>query len=334
MSTKPGIASLENEMSKGVKINWVTLWDSINPYVIIIGISLFAVYAAIVQPEFASGQNLQNIVRQFGALSLTAIGMTFVIIAGFIDLSIVGMFSLVSVTMVTLVPIVGEVPAMLIGILFSTLLGFFDGMVLSFVGAKDDADAVFVTFGMSTIFFSLALMLSQGSTIRLPIGSSVSLFIGSHQFFYLPISFYIFLVVMTITHIFLMKTKTGREIRLTGGNRVAAKLAGISSVKSTLISFSLLGLTVALGAIIQFSRTTSAGPIIGAGFEVNSILAVVIGGTRLKGGEGSVIRTFIGVLLVVVMANAMNMIGVPTKMQDIVKGAILMLAIWLDYRRK
>ena len=139
---------------------------------------------------------------------------------------------------------------------------------------------------------------------------------------------------MTITHIFLMKTKTGREIRLTGGNRVAAKLAGISSVKSTLISFSLLGLTVALGAIIQFSRTTSAGPIIGAGFEVNSILAVVIGGTRLKGGEGSVIRTFIGVLLVVVMANAMNMIGVPTKMQDIVKGAILMLAIWLDYRRK
>jgi len=324
-----------NELAvQRTNLNWRSVWNSINPYIIIIAIALLAIYTAIVEPQFATGQNFQNIMRQFGALSLTAIGMTFVIIGGFIDLSIVGMFSFVSVVMVSIMPKVGELNAMLIGIALGILCGLLDGAILSFVGAKSDADAVFITFGMSTVFFSLALITSKGATIRIPSGCTISPIIGKHEIFYLPVSFYIFLVAMVIAHIFLMKTKTGREIRLTGGNRAAAKLCGISSVKCTLLVYAILGFTVALGAIIQFARTTSAGPNIGNGFETNSILAVVIGGTRLKGGLGSVIRTFIGVLLVTVMANALNLIGVPTKMQDIFRGAILILAIWLDYRRQ
>lgn len=316
------------------KLDRKKVWEKINPYVIIIGLVILAIYAAIIEPQFLSGRNLQNIMRQFGALSLTSIGMTFVIIAGYIDLSIVGMFSFVSVFTISLIPVVGEIPAMLLGILLGMILGFIDGVVLSIVGAKNDADAVFVTFGMSTFYFALALIWSGGNTIRLPEQSNIVEYIGQGSIFYLPVSFFIFVVFMTVAHIFLMKTKTGLEIRMVGGNRYAARLCGISSNKTTILVYTILGLTVAIGSIIAFSRTTTAAPVVGRGFEMNSILSVVIGGTRLKGGLGSVLRTFIGVLLVTVMANALNLIGVSVYLQSVAKGAILMLAIWLDYRRK
>lgn len=316
------------------KLDKKTFWQKINPYVIIIGLIVLAIYAAIVEPQFISGRNLQNIMRQFGALSLTSIGMTFVIIAGYIDLSIVGMFSFVSVFTISLIPVMGEIPAMLVGMALGMLLGFLDGVVLSFVGARDDADAVFVTFGMSTFYFAMALIWSGGNTIRLPEQSKIIEYIGQGSILYLPVSFFIFVVVVAIAHIFLMKTKTGLEIRMVGGNRNAARICGISSKKATMLVYTILGLTVAIGSIIAFSRTTTAAPVVGRGFEMNSILSVVIGGTRLKGGLGSVLRTMIGVLLVTVMANALNLIGVSVYLQSVAKGAILMLAIWLDYRRK
>ncbi len=316
------------------KVNWTEIWARLNPYVIIIMLIILAIYAAIMEPAFLTGRNMQNIMRQFGALSLTAIGMTFVIIAGLIDLSIVGMFSFVSVFTISLIPVFGEVPALLLGIGMGMLCGLVDGIILTFIGARSDADAVFVTFGMSTFFYAMALIWSKGTTIRLPDHSAIISFIGKGEIFFLPVSFFIFLIVMFLAHILLMKTRTGREIRLVGGNRDAARLCGISSGKVTVLVFMILGFTVAIGSIIAFSRTTTAAPVVGKGYEMNSILSVVIGGTRLKGGLGSVIRTTIGVLLVTIMANALNLMGVPVNMQGVAKGAILVIAIWLDYRRK
>jgi ribose transport system permease protein len=316
------------------KLNWKKTGTFLYNNLIVIGIILLAVYAAISEPRYFTFDNLENIIRQLGALSMTAIGMTFVIIAGYIDLSIVGMFSFVSVFTLSLVPVFGEIPALLMGMALGTLCGVLDAVILSFVGAKDDADAVFLTFGMSTVFFALALLWSGGSTIRLTTITPIAKFLGKGEILGLPSPFFLFLILLVIAHIFLMKTKTGAEIRLSGGNRQAARLSGISSRKAIIISFAVLGFTVALGSIIQFTRTTAAGPTNGTGFETNSILAVVIGGTRLKGGLGSVLRTTIGIVLVTAMSNALNLIGVPTNLQDLFKGAILVLAIWLDYRRK
>lgn len=315
------------------KFSWKLIKSVTSQYLIVLAIALLAIYASLVEPQFMTGGNLQNILRQFGSLSLTALGMTFVIIGGYVDLSIVGIFSLVSMVTVSLVSQVGEVPALLIGIALGTVCGLLDALILIFVGARNDADAVFVTFGMSTFYFALALIFSGGATVHLP-ENVVFKLIGQGEFFYIPVAFFIFLVAMLISHFFLTKTKSGREIRLTGGNRAAARLVGISSPKSTILVYTLLGFFGAIGAIIHFSRVTTAAPIIGRGFELNSILAVVIGGTRFKSGMGSVLRTALGVLLVTLMANALNLIGVPANLQDVAKGAILILAIWLDYRRQ
>ncbi len=316
------------------KLSISSLWKTLNPYIIIIAIVILSIYTAIIEPQFLTWQNFQNILKQLGVLSLTSIGMTYVIIAGYIDLSIVGMFSFVTVSLLKMIPIIGEGPAILIGILLGILCGLLDAIILVIAGARNDADAVFVTFGISTFYFGLALVVSQGATMRIPSGSTIFSFIGKELILSLPISIYVFLVVMILAHLLLAKTQTGREIRYTGGNRAAARLAGISSAKSTIIAYAVLGLTVGIGSVLFAGRTTAAGPMVGTGMEVNSILAVVIGGTRLKGGLGSVPRTFIGVLLVIVMENALNLIGIPTTVRDIFKGSILILAIWLDYRRR
>ena len=326
-----GSAAINNS---GRKMNRSKLWSQINPYVIIIAIGLLSIYTAFVEPQFATWTNFQNIVKQFGVLSLTAIGMTYVIIAGYIDLSIVGMFSFVAVVTLRMADAFGEIQAILIGLALATFCGLLDALVLVLVGAKNDADAVFITFGMSTIFYGLGLFVSGGATQRLPSESPIFDFIGKAKFLTLPMSFFIFLVIMLIAHLFLSYSKTGREVRYTGGNRAAARLSGISSAKSTIIAYTALGLTVGIGTILYSARTTAAGPVAGQGMEINSILAVVIGGTRLKGGLGSVPRTFIGVLLVILLENSLNLIGVSTTMRDVFKGAILILAIWLDYRRQ
>lgn len=316
------------------RASWKALWAAVNPYVVVGMIALLVVYAAVVEPAFLTGINMQNIMRQFGPLSLTAIGMTFVIIAGYIDLSIVGMFSLVSVFTISCIPVVGEVPAILLGMVLGLLCGLADGAVLSLVGARSDADAVFVTFGMSTFFYALALIWSGGNTIRLPAQSTLLSYLGKGEILHLPVSFFLFLLVVALAHFLLSRTRTGREIRLVGGNRDAARLCGIGSTKITLLVYGLLGVTVAIGSVIAFSRTTTAAPVVGKGYEMNSILAVIIGGTRLKGGHGSVLRTTIGVLLITIMSNALNLMGVSVNMQGVARGAILVIAIWLDYRRK
>ena len=296
---------------------------------------MLGVYTAIVEPKFFAADNFQNILRQFGALSLASVGMTFVIISGLFDLSIVGIFSLVSVVTLGLVGIIGAIPAMLLGMVLGILCGIIDALCLVLAGARNDAEAVFITYGMGTVFSAVALMYCKGQTIRLSGGVSPLInFIGWGSYLYIPVSFFLFLIVMLIAHFFLSKTKTGTEIRMMGGNREAARLAGLLISRNTVIVFAILGLTATIGAIVNFTRTTTAAAGAGAGYEVNTILAVVIGGTRIKGGHGSVLRTTIGVFLVTILENALNMIGLSSYMKEAVKGLILILAIWLDYRRE
>lgn len=318
-----------------MKISCNKIWNAVNPYVVIIGICLLGAYAAIVEPRFFMGDNFQNILRQFGALSLAAVGMTFVIISGLFDLSIVGIFSLVSVVTLGLVNKIGVIPALLAGMMLGILCGVMVSLFLLLAGARNDAEATFITYGMGTVYSAGALMYCQGQTIRLSGGvPSLINFIGWGSYLHIPVSFFIFLIVMLSAHFFLMKTKTGTEIRMMGGNREAARLAGLMNDRNTIIVFAILGFTATLGAIVNFSRTTTAAAGCGAGYELNCILAVVIGGTRIKGGHGSVLRTTIGVLLVTILENALNMIGLSTYMKEVVKGLVLVLAIWLDYRRQ
>ena len=313
------------------------LKDFLLNYLVLVAIVLLVIITIIVEPKFLSGENLTNILRQFGPLSFVSLGMTFVIIGGFIDLSVAGIISLVAVVTVSLIDPLGQVPALIIGIALGAFLGFLNSMVLISAGALTQAEALFITYGMSAVYSAVALIYTDGATQHmswLTGDQSVFTAIGSGTVGIVSVSFLIFLVSLGALWVFHNKTYNGRAISYTGGNKVAAELSGIPIKRSVILIYTICGLMSAIGAVVLFSRITTAAPIIGKGYETNAILSVVVGGTTLKGGKGSVLRTVLGVLLITLMSNCMNLLGVSPYMQVVLKGAILVVAIWLDNRKE
>jgi ribose transport system permease protein len=305
-------------------------------YLVLVMIGVLVSITIIVEPKFISPGNLINIMRQFGPLIMVSLGMTFIIIGGFIDLSVAGTINLVAVVTISLIQPLGQVPALIIGLTLGAACGTMNSVVILTSGALTQAEALFLTFGMSTVYSALALLYSHGSTMHFwDIKKSKSLFeaIGAGNVGPLSMSFVIFLVLLALLWIFQTKTKEGRAISLTGGNKIAAQLAGIRIKRAIVVIYTIGGFMAGVGAIVLFSRITTAAPVIGAGYETNAILSVVVGGTTLKGGKGSVLRTVMGVLLVILMSNCLDLLGVSTYLQVAVKGAILVFAIWLDNRK-
>jgi ribose transport system permease protein len=306
-------------------------------YLVLVAIMALVLVTAIREPNFLTTGNLTNIMRQFGPLIMVALGMTFVIIGGFIDLSVAGILSLVAVVTVSMIEPFGQVPALIIGLALGAFCGYLNSKLILISGAMTQAEALFITFGMSTVYGALALIYSGGSTKRMSyIHKDTSLFesIGSGVIGPLSISFVIFLFCIVLLFVFQNKTYMGRAIYLTGGNKTAAELTGINIKRSITTIYTISGLMTALGAIVLFSRVTTASPVIGKGYETNAILAVVVGGTTLIGGNGSVLRTVLGTMLVILLSNCMNLLGVSVYMQYMLKGAILVMAIWLDNRKQ
>ena len=308
----------------------------VHEYLVAFIILFLILVTIIIEPKFLTAQNAKNIISQLGALSLVSLGMTIVIIGGFVDLSVAGIISFVAVVTSHLIDPLGQLPALLIGLLLGALLGFLNSRIIISSGALTLFDALFITFGMSTIYGALALIVSGGATLQMRwINANASVFetIGSGTVGIFSVPVIIFVICLIILYFFHNKTYLGRSISLTGGNRKAAEFAGIPVGKSISIIFTISGFMAAIAAIVLFSRVTQASPIIGMDYETNAILAVVVGGTSLKGGKGSVLRTLMGVLLVSVLSNCMNLLGISTYFQTIMRGTILILAIWLDNRK-
>ena len=300
---------------------------------IVVAIALLVIVTASIEPVFFSSGNLINVMRQFGPLIMVSLGMTFVIIGGFIDLSVAGIISLVAVCTVLLIDVVGQGPALLLGLGVGALCGIINSMLLLSSGALTQAEALFMTYGMSVVYGALALILSNGSTKHIGWAKNATTyftFIGSGTIGYVPVSFAIFAVALLVLYILQNKTYVGRVMKLTGGNITAARLCGLEVNRSLIFIYVISGLMTAIGAIVLISRITTASPVIGFGYETNAILAVVVGGTTLEGGKGSVLRTVLGTLLVILLANCMNILGVSVYMQYILRGFILVVAIWLD----
>lgn len=312
------------------------LLNYIKDNLVLVAIIGLVVVTIVMQPNFLSPLNMTNILRQFGPLSLVSLGMTFVIIGGFIDLSVAGTFSLVAVVTISLIDPIGQVPAIIVGLALGALCGFINSVLCLSSGALTQAEALFITFGMSLVYSAVALIYCGGATQHMRnVTGNKSVFeaIGSGTIGFVTITFLIFLVCLAILYFFQSKTFMGRTISLTGGNKTAARLSGLPVERSIMIIYTLSGLMAALGAIALFSRVTTASPVLGAGYETNAILSVVVGGTTLKGGKGSVLRTVLGTLLIILMSNCLNLLGVSSFMQNMVKGLILVVAIWLDNRK-
>lgn len=303
---------------------------------VLMTILILAVVTALVEPKFFSVANLGNLMNQFGPLSFVALGMTIAIIGGYIDLSVAGIVSLSAVFTISMIDVLGQTGAFCAGILAGAAMGLINAVLIVSCGALTQAKALFMTYGLSAVYSAAALLYTDGATQHMShLTSSVTLFrtVGSGKLGFIPVSFLLFMVIMLGLHLFLTKTKTGREICLTGANITATNLVGIPVKRRVILIYMLSGALSAFGAIVLFSRITTASPLLGANYETNAILAVVVGGTSLAGGRGSVVRTMLGVLLVTLLSNCLNLLGVSTYLQSVFKGAILIIAIWIDRRR-
>ena len=304
---------------------------------VLCGIVVLIIITAIAEPKFLGAANLNNVLRQLGPLPFAALGMTFVIIGGFIDLSIVGIISLVGVVTIGLIDPLGQVGALLAGLLLGAFLGWLNGFVLTACGAMTQAEVLFITYGMSSVYTALALIYTQSETLRIARSTkpfTIFTTLGSANIGIIPVALIVFILVLLLMHFFHTKTIWGRAIALMGGNKDAAYLVGFN-VKSTMrLAYTINGLMSACASIALLSRVTTATATSGAGYETNAILCVVVGGTTLKGGKGSVLRTMLGVVLITLLGNCMNMLNLSTYMQTVMRGAVLVVAIWLDNRKE
>jgi ribose transport system permease protein len=300
---------------------------------IFVAIALLAIVTSILEPNFLTAENFDNIVRQFGVLIFAALGMTFVIMAGFIDLSIGGIISLVAVVTVTLIDKVGQGPAILIGLSVGLGCGLLNSALILTSGALTQAESLFITYGMSLVYGAAALMYTQGVTQFLTYSQSdISIFdaINSGGVGFLSVSALMFLVALAVLYVIERRTYMGRAVVLTGGNKVAARLAGIPISRSIVMIYATSGLLSAIGAVVLVSRVTLADPTMGTPWMTQAILAVVVGGTALIGGRGSVLWTVFGTLLLILLNNCLNLLGFSSYVQFMVRGVVLIAAIWLD----
>ena len=318
-------------MSK--KTDWKSFRNKfVSEYLIITAIIALCIFTAVNQPAFFSYSNIVGLCKQLVPLGIISLGMTVIIIGGYIDLSVAGMLSFLGMLAAYLYNVTGPVSLILI-LLCGAACGAANAVILIGCGAKDDSDALFITFGMSTVFTALALLMNNGTAVILE-QTDFTRFIGNGNVAGVPFMLFIFIACLIILQFFMKKTPTGRGIHLSGGNPVASSLCGIKSSKVIAIAYILTGVLVGLAAFIMTCRVGSATPIAGKNYETNAIMSVAIGGTSLQGGHGSVIRTLVGVALVTVMINALNILGVSTNMQYVWRGVILVVAIWLDARRE
>ncbi len=319
------------------KINANSALKLLQQNLVLCGILVLIVVTAIVEPKFLGAANLNNILRQLGPLPFAALGMTFVIIAGFIDLSNVGVISLVGVLTMGMISFLGQVGALIFGILLGALLGYLNGLILTKCGAMTQAEVLFITYGMSSVYTALALLYTKSETLRITSSTkpyTIFTTLGSVSIGIIPVSLIVFLIVLVIMHFFLTRTIWGRSISILGGNKDAAFLAGFNVEGTMRLAYTIEGIMAALASIMLFSRVTTATATSGSGYETNAILCVVVGGTTLKGGKGSVLRTMLGVVLITMLGNCMNMLNLSTYMQTIMRGAVLVIAIWLDNRKE
>lgn len=279
--------------------------------------------------SFLSTQNAFNILRQISTNMLIACAMTMVIILGGIDLSVGSIIALSGVIAAGCVsrynlPII---VALVAGALIGLVIGIFNGFVI----CRTTIPPFIVTLATMNIARGLAKVYTGGSPVR--VVTKEWQFVGAGYIGPVPVPVIIMIIVIIITALMMNKTKLGRHIYAVGGNTQAAEFSGIKVAKVKFIVHAYAGLMAGLAGIILASRMYSGQPTAGEGAEMDAIAAVVVGGTSMAGGSGKIGGTIIGALIIGVLNNGLNLMNVNSFWQDVVKGVVILLAVFIDYIR-
>ena len=300
-----------------------------NEFTLVILLILIVVPLAIAEPRFATLGNISNILLDVSQTVIVGIGMTMVILTAGIDVSVGSALAVCAVVVARAVNAGVSLPvAVVIGLVTGTVIGFVNGLLI----AIGHIHPIIVTLGMLNILRLVSFKLQGGSWIT-GIPSTLS-YLGSGSLLGFPVSWWIAVALVIVAALFLRQRPSGRHLYAIGGNAESARLAGISIRRMTLFVYALTGFLVGLAAAIYVGGQGQVQTNAGMGFELQVIAAVVIGGTSILGGKGSVIGTLLGALLVGTIDNALIVVNAPPLLQGLVLGVLILLALGLDRIRR
>lgn len=295
-------------------------------YVILVGFILFIAFGMVfINSAFFRFSNLMNLVQQISVLSIVAIGMTFVIISKGIDLSVGSNLAFAGALGVYVVNLTGNAfLGMLVSLIAGASIGLLNGLMIG-------------RFKISPFMATLATMvLARGLTIWITDADSVwvknklFLWLGQAYIGRVPAVLFPVVVSLYLGNLFLKNMVFGRNTFAIGGNIMAARAAGVKPARQIVYTFMLCGAIVGLASVIAVGRMSSAQPWAGQGLEFEVITAVVLGGTSLRGGEGSMMGTLFGAILIGVLGNSLALLNIPAWYLNIIRGVVLIVAVLLD----
>jgi ribose transport system permease protein len=290
----------------------------------LVGFIVLFILLSIFTESFFNISNIVNVLRQASITAILGFGMTLVIISGGIDLSVGSIFAFSAVVMASIVKEGKVFLGIILGLLIGAIMGLFNGIVIS----KGKIQPFIVTLATMAIGRSLTLAYTQGIPISLFPNSFR--FIGRGDILGIPVPVIIMFGVFFLVLYILKKTKLGLYIYSIGGNEEATRLSGINVDRYKIIVYTISGIFSAVSAMILTARLNSAQPTFGQGYELDAIATVVLGGASLSGGSGGVLGTLFGALLLGTINNGMNLMNISPFYQDLVKGAIILLAVLLE----
>lgn len=308
---------------KKIGMNIITKYRTVTVLILIV------IFATFLSDAFLTVDNLLNVIRQVSIVAIVAAGMTFVILTGGIDLSVGSILALsgaisASVLVKSNSVFLAIVASMVVGVIF----GLFNGLFIT----KGGIPSFIVTLATMVLVRGCVLVFTDGSPIA--VESAAYKFIGKGYILGLPFPIVILIFVFALGYVILKYTKFGRSVFSIGGNREASRLSGINVLKTEMLVYTISGLLSGVTGLILTSRLGSAQPTAGSGYELDAIAAVILGGTSLSGGQGAIVPTVIGALILGVLDNILTLMNVNPFAANIVKGIVILLAVLADSKFK
>lgn len=297
----------------------------------VLALLVLIVIVTILNPNFIAPINLLNLLRQVSVNALIAFGMTFVILTGGIDLSVGSTLALSGALVAGMIASgLDPILAMIIGVVIGGVLGAVNGLLIT----KGKMAPFIATLATMTIYRGATLVYTDGNPITGIGDSFIFKFVGRGYLFNIPVPVILMVIAFVLLYVLLHKMTFGRKTYAIGGNEKASYIAGIKIDKVKTLIYALSGMMASVAGIIITSRLNSAQPTAGQAYEMDAIAAVVLGGTSLSGGKGRIFGTLIGALIIGTLNNGLNLLGVSSFYQQIVKGIVIIIAVLLDRKKK
>lgn len=309
--------------------NWAKVALSQREASVALMILALVVFLGFANEFFLTPRNLLNVGRQASVVAIVALGQALVIIARGLDLSVGSVLGLSAVVSAYVAQATGNQSlALLAGLGTGALVGLVNGGLFT----RLNINPFIATLGTLSIARGLALLITGG--IPIPFNTDFANFLGAGRIYTVPVSLILMLLLAAAFHVFASRTRIGRNIYAIGDSPTAARLAGINVEGTRLLVFILCGMLAGLGGIILGGNLASANPDLGRGYELDVIAAVILGGTALSGGRGSILGVVLGALLMALLSNAFVLLGMSAHWQVVSKGLVIIFAVGIDGIRR